>query len=183
MVLGTSHLFTTALILFFPGTAVGMNLLFGIPLLRCILLTSLDFVVVVFTVPKVGKVRIFEVFTALIVGAVLLCFVVEVVLSAPPPDLVLRGFIPILGRDSIYTAVSLLGANVMPHNFYLHSALVTGRRTGHDTIREVCWYNLIDVTLALGVALLINLAVVVVSASTFYTAGEFWTSPFQIGCL
>ena len=154
------------------GTAVGMNLLFGIPLLPCIVMTSLDFVVILFAVPKVGRVRLFELFTVCIVGIVFACFVVDVALTAPPPHLVLRGFLPTLDRHSIYTSVSLLGANVMPHNFYLHSALVKGRGSSNCSVKELCRLNLVDVTLALGVALAINLALLVVSASTFHSAGE-----------
>ena len=157
--------------IFSLGTAVGLNLLFGIALLPSILLTSLDFVVFLLAVPKIGRVRLFELFTVSIVGIVLTCFAVDVALTAPPLRQVLRGLVPTLDRSSIYTAVSLLGANVMPHNFYLHSALVKSRHRGNCSIESLCKLNLIDVTLALGVALLINLALLVVSASTFHSAG------------
>eukprot|EP00210_Caulerpa_lentillifera_P003241 g3095.t1 len=120
--------------------------------------------------PKVGRVRLFEFLTVCIIGIVFLCFLVDVVLSSPSPTPVLKGLIPTFNRESIYTAVSLLGANVMPHNFYLHSALVKGRHQGNCSTRALCRLNFIDITLALGVALMINLAVLVVSASAFHSA-------------
>lgn len=132
------------------GTAVGINLLFRIPMLPGILLTSLDFMVILFIMPKVARVRSFEFLTVCIIGIVFLCFLVDVVLSSPPPSLVLKGLIPRFDRQSIYTAVSLLGANVMPHNFYLHSALVKGRHQGNCSTQALCRMNFIDITLALG---------------------------------
>lgn len=104
---------------YISGTAIGLNMLFRLPVLPCIVLTSLDAVMVFFAVPRTGF-RWSEVLTACLVGLVFLCFLVDVVLSAPPLGSVVQGMWPRLERDSLYTAVSLLGANVMPHNFYLH---------------------------------------------------------------
>ncbi|GIL44393.1 hypothetical protein Vafri_1861, partial [Volvox africanus] len=168
------------------GTAIGLNLLFGWPLLPCIVMTSLDALLLLLLVPAQG-VRKSE---ALIVGPlaiVVACFLVDLLVSRPPVRSVVSGLLPRLRRDSVYTAVSLLGANVMPHKFYLHSALVSGQAAkaaaavggaaaaarndyqGH--IRALCLYNVLDIGAALGVALVVNVAVLLVSAATFHSAG------------
>eukprot|EP00803_Ostreobium_quekettii_P002921 evm.model.scf_229.1 EVM.evm.TU.scf_229.1 scf_229:2594-9836(-) len=155
------------------GTAIGLNLLFRLPLLPCILMTSLDVVLILWVEHIKAKqgARWSELLTIALVALVLLCFLVDVFLSAPPVNKVLGGLWPRIEPDSLYTAVSLLGANVMPHNFYLHSALVKGRPREGRSVAAMCQYNFIDVTCALGAALLINLAVLVVSAATFHSAG------------
>ena len=94
----------------------------------------------------------------------------------PPPkqnQIWAGGLRPALTRDSLYTAVCLLGANVMPHNFYLHSALVAGQATrkAAPSIARLSLYNLLDVAAALGVALLVNVAVLLVAAAQFHSHG------------
>jgi NRAMP (natural resistance-associated macrophage protein)-like metal ion transporter len=101
------------------GTAIGCNLLFGWPMLPCILLTGLDALLLLLLVPRQG-VRTSEQLTVALLLVVVGCFVVDLFVSAPPAAAVLGGLLPRLQRDSVYTAVCLLGANVMPHNFYLH---------------------------------------------------------------
>ncbi|GLC33053.1 hypothetical protein PLESTB_000375800 [Pleodorina starrii] len=171
------------------GTAIGLNLLLGWPLLPCIVLTSLDALLLLLLVPAQG-VKKSEALTVGLLAVVVACFLVDLLVSRPPLASVVSGLLPRLRRDSVYTAVSLLGANVMPHNFYLHSALVSGQaakaaaagaglggeRDGErggrrGVIRALCLYNFLDIFAALGVALVINVAVLLVSAATFHSAG------------
>ncbi|EFJ44658.1 hypothetical protein VOLCADRAFT_106319 [Volvox carteri f. nagariensis] len=167
------------------GTAIGLNLLLGWPLLPCILLTSLDALLLLLLVPAQG-VKKSEALTVGLLAIVVACFLVDLLVSRPPLRSVVSGLLPRLRRDSVYTAVSLLGANVMPHNFYLHSALVSGQaakaaaaagggQAGGDGIqghiRTLCLYNFLDIGAALGVALVINVALLLVSAATFHSAG------------
>mmetsp|Transcript_46020 Transcript_46020/g.116456 ORF Transcript_46020/g.116456 Transcript_46020/m.116456 type:complete len:872 (-) Transcript_46020:137-2752(-) len=157
------------------GTAVGLNLLFHLPLLQCILLSGLDSLLLVLLVPSLGL-RRGELLTVCLIFVVVLCFLGDLLLSKPPLTKLVSGLWPRLTRDSLYTAVSLLGANVMPHNFYLHSALVSVQakqmdRSSGPSLEELCRYNLIDIAAALGVALLVNVAVMLVAAATFHSAG------------
>lgn len=94
-------------------------MVFHLPVFPCLILTSLDTIMVYFTVPRNGL-RWSELVTASLVGLVLLCFMVDVFISAPPLQEVVDGMWPRLEWNSLYTVVALLGANVMPHNFYLH---------------------------------------------------------------
>lgn len=154
------------------GTAIGLNLLFKIPPVPCILLTGVDALVLLFIIPHAG-VRRAEQWTAALVAAVLGCFIVDLFISRPPLAAVASGLIPSLHREGIYSAVSLLGANIMPHNFFLHSALVAGQARHGDQARtaRLCHLNFVDIACALGLALLINVAVLLVAASTFHATG------------
>mmetsp|Transcript_24937 Transcript_24937/g.69548 ORF Transcript_24937/g.69548 Transcript_24937/m.69548 type:complete len:890 (-) Transcript_24937:66-2735(-) len=156
------------------GTAVGLNLLFRLPLLQCILLSGLDSLLLVLLVPSLGL-RKGELLTVGLILVVVCCFLCDLILSNPPIIQMVSGLWPRLSRDSLYTAVSLLGANVMPHNFYLHSALVSGQasqigRAG-CSVAQLCRYNQMDISVALGIALLVNVAVMCVAAATFHSAG------------
>jgi NRAMP (natural resistance-associated macrophage protein)-like metal ion transporter len=123
-------------------------------------------------------VRQAEQWTAVLVFSVLGCFIIDLFISQPPIGAVISGLIPRLHRNDIYCAVSLLGANIMPHNFYLHSALVSGQSSRDDKVTaRRCYLNSLDVTCALGLALLVNVAVLLVSASAFHAAGELPRHP------
>jgi manganese transport protein len=156
---------------FGAGTAIGLNLLFGIPTVPCIMLTGVDALAHLLILPQAG-VRHAQQWTAFLVAAVLACFVVDLFISRPPFQAVLSGLLPSLHREGIYSAVSLLGANIMPHNFYLHSALVSAHacRDRKHTAR-LCYLNFVDISCALGLALLVNVAVFLVAASTFHASG------------
>lgn len=155
------------------GTAVGLNLLFKLPLLPAILLTSLDGLLLLLLVPR-RAVRSSELLTVGLLAVVVGCLVVDLVASRPSPARVVAGLVPRLRRDSVATAVSIVGANVMPHSFFLHSALVAGQARGQPSqaLGALLAYNALDVAAALGVALLVNLAILLVSAATFHEAGE-----------
>eukprot|EP00892_Ulva_mutabilis_P003200 jgi/Ulvmu1/12881/UM098_0069.1 len=164
------------------GTAIGLNLLFKIPPVTCILLTALDALALFLLFPQTAL-RQAEQWTAVLVFSVLACFVIDLFISKPPIGSVLAGLSPTLHRDDIYSAVSLLGANVMPHNFYLHSALVAGQSSRNDKVTaRRCYLNSLDIACALGLALLVNVAVLLVAASTFHSAGDLMDSLSSRAC-
>ena len=153
------------------GTAVGLNLLFKMDPVTCILLTALDVLALFLLVPHTA-VRQAEQWTAILVFAVLGCFIIDLFISQPPFGAVISGLVPSVRREDLYTAVSLLGANIMPHNFYLHSALVAGQSSRDDKVTaRRCYLNSLDVACALGLALLVNIAVLLVAASAFHSEG------------
>ena len=154
------------------GTALGLNLLFGIPLEWAVLITGLD-VFVLLTIQRLGM-RKMEAFIIVLVATIGLCFIFEVFLSKPSVEGIAGGFVPgSLGDGKLYVAIGILGATVMPHNLYLHSALVQSRdveRTPRG-IRAACRFNLFDSALALNAAFLVNAAMLIVAAATFFTRG------------
>src|SRR5258708_2226489 len=150
------------------GAAIGLNLLFGLPLLAGVLLTAADTLLLLWF-QRFG-IRAMEAFVlALIV--IIGCFFIEILLSKPVFSEVITGLIPRLnGVEGLYMAIAILGATVMPHNLYLHSALVQTRQIGSsdESKRRACKYNLIDSAVALNAALLVNAAILIVSAAVFF---------------
>src|SRR4051812_29252401 len=168
------------------GTALGLNLLTaqfgwfggqGIPLVWAVMLTGLD-VLVLLTMQRWG-IRKMEAFILSLVAMIGACFIVEIFLSRPEWSGVARGFIPrplsLEGGDqsSLYIAIGILGATVMPHNLYLHSALVQTRRVARTRagVAQACRYNLIDSAIALNAAFFVNAAILIVAAATFFSRG------------
>ena len=158
------------------GTAIALNLLFGMPLPWGVALTALDVLVVLWL-----QGRGFRRLEAVVIGLVALvgaCFVFELVLSRPDLPAVLRGFVPtpaiLRDREMLYIAIGILGATVMPHNLYLHSSVVQTRKYAPDEAgkREAVRYAFADSTIALSIALFINAAILIVAAATFHTAGR-----------
>ncbi|MBV9406753.1 MAG: Nramp family divalent metal transporter, partial [Acidobacteriaceae bacterium] len=151
------------------GAAIGLNLLFHLPLLIGVLVTALDTLLVLWFT-RLG-IRVIEAFVLVLIATIAGCFAFEIFLAHPSPGDVLTGLLPRLNNSSLYIAVGIFGATVMPHNLYLHSALVQTRRIG-DTkaeTRQACRYNLIDSTLALNGALFVNAAILVMSAAVFFS--------------
>src|SRR4030095_1620054 len=160
------------------GTIIGLNLMFGLPLLWGCFVTLLDtFLLLAIQRLGIRKMEAFILTLVLTVGAV---FGLEIILSQPQWGSVLSGLVPKFQSTTpyvfshpaaLFVAIGILGATVMPHNLYLHSALVQSRRVGRnrDEIRRACKYNLIDTAVALNAALFVNGAILVVSAATFYT--------------
>ena len=153
------------------GAAIGLKLLFGIPLLYGVLLTALDTVLVLW-LTRYG-IRLVE---AIILSLILLmtaCFLIELGFARPAIGAVVSGLAPRLNRESLYVAIGILGATVMPHNLYLHSALVQTRRIGTTVSQkaEACKFNFLDSLLALNGALLVNGAILVLAAAVFYRHG------------
>src|SRR6202521_411652 len=158
------------------GSAIALNLLFGIPLLACVCITGLDVLIVLFLQNK-G----FRYIEALVIALIVViggCFAWELVVSHPDLLGIAKGFVPsakiITDPGMLYIAIGILGATVMPHNLYLHSSIVQTLRYELNSAgkREAIKFATIDSTLALMFALFINAAILIVSAATFYTRGR-----------
>jgi manganese transport protein len=153
------------------GAAIALRLLFGIPLLAGVLLTALDTIFVLW-LSRYG-IRLIE---ALVLGLIAViggCFIVELMFAKPAIAPIFGGLLPRINAQSLYVAVGILGATVMPHNLYLHSALVQTRRFGSAIGEKVeaCRFNLIDSVVALNGALLVNAAILVLAAAVFFAHG------------
>jgi manganese transport protein len=158
------------------GSAIALNLLFHIPLLWGVCLTALD-VLVILLLQQRGF-RFLEALVISLIATISVCFGLEIFFSHPAVAGLLSGFLvpsPRILHDPgmLYIAIGILGATVMPHNLYLHSAIVQTRdfaRTPHGK-REAIRFSTIDSTVALTIALFVNAAILVVSAATFYSRG------------
>lgn len=157
------------------GTAIALNLLFGIPLIWGVIITAIDVLVVLLLQNK--GFRYIEALIITLIGTIGVCFVVEVIWSNPDVGGVLQGFVPsaeiIKNPEMLYIAIGILGATVMPHNLYLHSSIVQTRRYDQTPLgkRQAIKFSTWDSTIALFFALLINASILIVSAAAFHTAG------------
>jgi manganese transport protein len=158
------------------GTAIGLNLLFHIPLAIGVMITALD-VVLILALQAFGF-RWIEAFVVAMLGVIAACFAVQIALADPDWGAVIRGFAPSPGifanPDMLYLALGILGATVMPHNLYLHSGLVQTRGYGNSLIerREAITLATIDSTLALCFAFVINASILILAAATFHRVGK-----------
>ena len=158
------------------GSAIALNLLFGIPLLVGVCITALDVLLVLFLQNK--GFRYIEALVITLIAVIGGCFAWELVASRPDVVGIAKGFIPssqiVTDPGMLYIAIGILGATVMPHNLYLHSSIVQTRRYEMNSAgkREAIKFATIDSTLALMFALFINAAILIVSAATFYTRGR-----------
>jgi manganese transport protein len=165
------------------GTAIALNLLFGIPLTWGIVITALD-VLLVLTLQNKGFRRL-EALVIVLMATVGICFLFELIVSRPDLAAVARGFVPdpdiIRDREKLYLAIGILGATVMPHNLYLHSSIVQTRKYEQSTTgrREAVRFAFIDSTIALSLALFINAAILIVAAATFHTTGNTQVAEIQ----
>ena len=153
------------------GSAIALNLLFGVPLVWGALITALD-VMMILALQHYG-IRKLEAIITVLVLTVGSCMAFELMLARPVWADVAAGFVPRIDGASLLVAVGILGATVMPHNLYLHSSLVQTRRidTRFAGKREAIRYNLIDTAVALGIAFFINAAILVLASSTFFGKG------------
>ncbi|HVP12200.1 MAG TPA: Nramp family divalent metal transporter [Phycisphaerae bacterium] len=155
------------------GSAIGLYLLFGIPLLWGVVITAFD-VLILLALQSYG-IRKMEAVVLTLVATIGVCFTVEMFLSRPPMGALVAGFIPhSLSRGELYLAIGILGATVMPHNLYLHSALVQSRAVepSKNGLTEAAGFNLFDSVVALNAAFLVNAAILVLAAATFHKAGQ-----------
>ncbi len=175
------------------GAAIGLKLLFGIPLMTGVLITALD-VLLLLALSRLGMRRM-EAFIITLVATIGVCFAIEMILSRPDLPGILRCFVPrnpdgdislfartpgggvsLLGLDkqSLYIAMGILGATVMPHNLYLHSALVQSRAVEASTEgkRQACKMNLVDSVVALNCAFFVNAAILILAAAVFHRSGH-----------
>src|SRR6187397_3098503 len=158
------------------GTAIGLNLLFGIPLEIGVLITALD-VFLILWMQNLGF-RWIEAFIVTLLGVITVCFAIQIALADPQWGAVIRGFAPttniLTNPDMLYLAIGIIGATVMPHNLYLHSGVVQTRRFGEgiEDRREAIKLATIDSTIALMFALLINASILILAAATFNKTGQ-----------
>ena len=162
------------------GMAIGLNLLFGLPLIWGISITILDTFLLLFLMNK--GMRIMEVFIVSMVFIIGISFLTEMLIVKPLLGEVLSGFKPsILSGNALYIAIGIIGATVMPHNLYLHSSLVQTRKIERTSkgIKEALKFNLIDTTIALNLAFFVNAAILILAATAFYKNGLYEVAEIQ----
>jgi manganese transport protein len=158
------------------GSAIALNLLFGLPLIWGVCLTSLDVLLVLYM--QQFAFRYVEALVVLLILGIAGCFAVQLWLAKPDLAGVAAGFLPTLeitrNPDMLYIAVGILGATVMPHNLYLHSSIIQTRKYAESTEskREAVRFASIDSTVALMFALFLNAAILIMAAATFHTTGH-----------
>src|SRR5256714_6845120 len=157
------------------GSAVALNLLFHIPLLFGVILTAMDILIVLLLQGR--GFRLLEALVITLILAIAACFAYEIFFARPLWHEAAHGFVPSLdlfrNKEMLYIAIGILGATVMPHNLYLHSSLVQTRAFGSEPKqrREALRYAIFDSTFALGFALFINAAILVLGAAAFHSRG------------
>ncbi|ODT45333.1 MAG: divalent metal cation transporter [Methylobacterium sp. SCN 67-24] len=158
------------------GTAIGLNLIFGIPLELGVIITALDVFLILY-LQKLGF-RWIEALVITLLGVIALCFAIQIALADPDWGQVVRGFAPtteiVRNPEMLYLALGILGATVMPHNLYLHSGIVQTRAYGASLPekRQALKYATIDSTVALMFALTINASILILAAATFHKTGQ-----------
>jgi manganese transport protein len=158
------------------GSAIGLQLLFGIPLVWGCVITALDVLAVLYLQNK--GFRYIEALVITLILTIGTCFAIELILSKPSIIGVALGFVPgpriILNQEMLYVSIGILGATVMPHNLYLHSSIVQTRKFEQTPRgkREAIKFATIDSTVALMFALFINGAILVLAASAFHWSGH-----------
>lgn len=162
------------------GMAIGLNLLFGLPLIWGISITIFDTVLLLFLMNKgMRKMEIFIVSMVFIVG---FSFLVEMFIVEPSVKEIIGGLQPsILSGQALYIAIGIIGATVMPHNLYLHSSLVQTRKFERDQkgIKEAIKFNFIDTAVALNLAFFVNAAILILAAAAFFKNGHHEVAEIQ----
>ena len=162
------------------GMALGIQLLTGLPLVYGVSITVLD-TFLIFFLQKKGM-RTMEAFIIALVLIIGLSFLIEIFFAKPHVGDVVKGFIPSsLNDKALYIAVGIIGATVMPHNLYLHSALVQTRkiRNNHGSIKKAIKYNIIDSAIALNAAFFVNAGILILAAAVFYYNGQSSVAKIQ----
>jgi manganese transport protein len=158
------------------GTAIGLNLLFGIPLELGVIITALD-VFLVLALQRIGF-RWVEAFIITLLGVIFACFFIQIAMADPDWRATIVGFAPtvdiVRNPDMLYLALGIIGATVMPHNLYLHSGIVQTRDYGQSLPekREALKLATFDSTFALMTALIINASILILAAATFHKTGN-----------
>ena len=155
------------------GMAIGLQLLTGIPLIWGVAITVLDtFLLLLLQRLGVRKMEAFIIGLVFIIG---MSFLIEIILAKPDLGEVVKGFVPSIPNDTaLYIAIGIIGATVMPHNLYLHSALVQSRKIKRDAkgIRRALRLNFLDSAIALNLAFFVNAAILVLAATVFFNTGR-----------
>ncbi|HAX44638.1 MAG TPA: divalent metal cation transporter [Solibacterales bacterium] len=154
------------------GAAIGLNLLFGLPLIWGVVLTAADTLLILW-LNRYG-IRVLESIILGFVTVIGACFLLQVWLAKPEWGGVASGLVPWIDGNSLYVAIAMLGATVMPHNLYLHSGIVQTRAYGGslDEKRDALKWATVDSTVALMFALTINASILILAAATFHKAGQ-----------
>ncbi|MEO7394481.1 MAG: Nramp family divalent metal transporter [Chitinophagaceae bacterium] len=155
------------------GMAIGLQLLTGLPLIWGVLITVLD-TFLFLLLQRLGM-RKMEAFIIALVAIIGLSFLIEIILAKPDLGEVVKGFVPHIPNDTaLYIAIGIIGATVMPHNLYLHSALVQTRKIKRDDkgIKKALKLNFIDSAIALNLAFFVNAAILVLAATVFFKTGR-----------
>src|SRR6187397_3231285 len=155
------------------GMAIGIQLLTGLPLIWGVSITVLDTFLFLF-LQRLG-IRKMEAFIIALIAVIGVSFLIEIILVKPQLAEVATGFIPTIPNDTaLYIAIGIIGATVMPHNLYLHSALVQTRKIKRDDagIKKALKLNFIDSTIALNLAFFVNAAILVLAATAFFKTGR-----------
>ena len=154
------------------GMAIGIYLLTGLPLIWGVSITVLDTFLLLY-LQRLGM-RKMEAFIISLVAIVAVCFLIEIILVKPDAGEIARGFIPgFASEEALYIAIGIIGATVMPHNLYLHSALVQTRKIipSKAGIKQALKWNFIDSAIALNIAFLVNAAILILAAAAFFKQG------------
>ncbi|MBK9542409.1 MAG: Nramp family divalent metal transporter [Bacteroidetes bacterium] len=162
------------------GMAIGLNLLFHIPLLWGVCITVLDTFLLLFLI-NFGM-RKMEAFIIALIAIIGLSFFAEMLFAQPDLGEVVKGFVPSMPNEAaLYIAIGIIGATVMPHNLYLHSSLVQTRKFNRSSkeIRKAIRYNIFDSVIALNLAFFVNAAILVLAASTFFKNGMYEVAEIQ----
>lgn len=162
------------------GMAIGLHLLFDLPLIYGVLITVFDTFLLLYLMNK--GIRKLEAFVIGLIAIIGISFVVEMFLAKPVLSEVVQGFVPVIENNTaLYIAIGIIGATVMPHNLYLHSSLVQTRQFDRTPkgIRRALKYNFIDSAIALNLAFFVNAAILVLAASTFFKHGLHHVADIQ----
>ena len=157
------------------GSAIALNLLFHIPLIVGVCLTASDVLAILYLQRK--GFRYLEAVVVSLIGVIGVCYLIELVLVKPDFVAIGKGFIPtpqlFTNPEMLYIGIGILGATVMPHNLYLHSSLVQTRAIDRTPagLRTAMRFNLVDLVVALNLAFLVNAAILIMAAGTFYRHG------------
>ena len=155
------------------GMALGIQLLTGLPLVWGVSITVLDTFLLLY-LQRLGM-RKMEAFIIALVGVIFVAFCIEIFLAKPDVGEVVKGFIPSFpDDDALYIAIGIIGATVMPHNLYLHSALVQSRKIDRTDfgIQQAIKFNRIDTTIALNLAFLVNAGILILAGTVFFSTGN-----------
>jgi len=155
------------------GMAIGLNLLTGLPVIWGVILTAFDTLLLLW-LQRYG-IKKMEAFIIALVSIISISFIIELFIAHPDLGAVAGGLVPALKDDqALYIAIGIIGATVMPHNLYLHSSLVQTRKIERSVkgIRDAIRFNFFDSAIALNMALFVNAAILILSATAFFTTGN-----------
>jgi manganese transport protein len=155
------------------GMAIGIQLLTGLPLVWGVAITVFDTLLLLF-LGQLG-IRKMEAFIIGLIAVIGISFLTEIIIAKPQASAIASGFVPYFpNNEALYIAIGIIGATVMPHNLYLHSALVQTRKIqkNHEGIKQALKWNFIDSTIALNLAFLVNAAILILAAKVFFESGK-----------